>query len=312
MTRHDRGGRNAAGGDARRRALVAGRSVARRTVSRFVLLGALLAPAVGATAAGPNEVRNGALARDPREAAAAKDRDAGVSKDRDAGTPRQCRVPDDTAMIDGPLPRLARRMKAGEPLTIVVIGSGSAAGSGTSRREAAFPYRLDARFQKAFAKTRTRLVVLAEMGQTAPSMSARIARDVVPLNPALVIWQTGSADAARGIPVMEFGMSLERGIGELREHGSDVLLVDSQFSPRASLLVNTDNYREAVRWNARRYDLPLFKRYDTMQYWWSNEMIDLDAEDKAEQLANADRIHDCVAALLVRLIGRGIAGAAKT
>ena len=134
-----------------------------------------------------------------------------------------------------------------------------------------------------------------------------VAKEVLPLKPALVIWQTGSADAARGIPVIDFGNAIERGIGELHEQGSDVLLVDSQFSPRASLLVNTDGYREAVRWNARRFDLPLFKRYDTMQYWWSHDVFDLDAEDKAAQLENADRIHDCVAVALVRLIERGFA-----
>jgi acyl-CoA thioesterase-1 len=226
--------------------------------------------------------------------------------------PTQCAVPDDTAMIDGPLPRLARRMKAADPLTIVVIGSGSAAGSGTSRKEAAFPYRLEARFQKVFNKPKTRLVVLAEMGQTAPVMYTRLAKDVIPLKPALVVWQTGSADAARGTPVMEFGTALEHGIAELRDHGSDVLLIDSQFSPRASLLVNTDSYREAVRWNARRFDLPLFKRYDTMQYWWSHDVFDLDAEGKANQLDNADHIHDCVAALLVRAIQRGIAAGGKS
>ena len=226
--------------------------------------------------------------------------------------PAQCRVPDDTALIDGPLPRLAGRLKTQEPLTIVVIGSGSAAGSGTSNREAAFPSRLEVRFRNAFGKAKTRLVVLAEMGQTAPSMNARIARDVLPLKPALVVWQTGSADAARGVPVTEFGNALEHGIGELREQGSDVLLVDSQFSPRASLIVNTDAYRDAVRWNARRFDLPLFKRYDTMQYWWSHEVFDLDAEGKAAQLANADVIHDCVAALLVRAIERGVAAATKS
>jgi hypothetical protein len=126
-----------------------------------------------------------------------------------------------------------------------------------------------------------------------------------------VIWQTGSADAARGIPVMEFGASLERGIAELQEAGSDVLLMDGQFSPRASILINTDSYRETVRWNARRFDVPLLKRYDTMQYWWSNEIFDLDAEDKSAQLENADRIHDCVGALLFRLIRRGVGAEPK-
>ena len=231
---------------------------------------------------------------------------------RDIGVPTQCAVPDDTAIIDGPLPRFAKRLKASDALTIVVIGSGSAAGSGTSRKEASFPFRFETRLQKAFPKPKIRLVVLAAMGQTAPLSFSRIAKEVVPLRPALVIWQTGSADAARGVPVMDFGMALERGIGDLRDQGSDVLLVDSQFSPRASLLINTDGYREAVRWNARRYDLPLFKRYDTMQYWWSHEAFDLDAEDKASQLDNADRIHDCVAALLVRVVERGVGTAPRS
>ncbi len=126
------------------------------------------------------------------------------------------------------------------------------------------------------------------------------------MRPALVVWQTGSADAVRGVSVMEFGSAVERGIGLLHDKGSDVLLMDSQFSPRASLLVNTDSYRDAVRWNARRFDVPLFKRHDTMRYWWSNEIFNLDAEQKAMQLETADRIHDCVAALLVRLIVRGV------
>ena len=236
----------------------------------------------------------GAMAASPREAV------------RDVGVPAQCNVPDDTAMIEAALPRLAKKLKSGEPLTVVVIGSGSAVGSGTSRKEAAFPFRFETRLQKTYAKSKVRLVVLAAMGQTASLSYTRIAKEVLPLKPALVIWQTGSADAARGVPVMEFGSALERGIGDLREQGSDVLLVDSQFSPRASLLVNTDGYREAVRWNARRYDLPLFKRYDTMQYWWSHDVFDLDAEDKASQTENADRIHDCVAALLVRVVERGV------
>ncbi len=243
---------------------------------------------------------------------------ASVSRDSQRAQdtmPAQCKVPDDTAFIAAPLPRLARRLKSPDSLTsaltIVVIGSGSAAGSGTSAKDAAFPYRLETRFARTFARPKMRLVVLAEMGQTAPAMFDRIAREVVPLRPALVVWQTGSADAVRGIAPIEFGSAVERGIGLLHDKGSDVLLIDSQFSPRASLLVNTDAYRDAVRWNARRFDVPLFKRYDTMHYWWSNEIFDLDAEQKANQLETADRIHDCVAALLVRLIVRGV-GTAST
>jgi len=38
-------------------------------------------------------------------------------------------------------------------------------------------------------------------GQTAPAMASRLATDVLPLRPSLVVLQTGSADAARSVPV---------------------------------------------------------------------------------------------------------------
>ncbi len=221
--------------------------------------------------------------------------------------PARCKVPDTTAFIDAPLSLFTKRLRSPEPVAIVVVGSGSAAGSGTSSKDAAFPHRLEMRLAKAFPRSRFRVTVIASPGQTAQAMLERLQDDVVSLHPALVILQTGSADAAGGIPLGDFGNAVEHSIALLHSTGSDVVLIDSQFSPRASLLVDTDAYRDAVRWNARRYDVPLFRRYDTMQYWWSNEVFDLDAEQKADQLENADRIHDCVAALLVRLIERGVA-----
>ncbi len=232
--------------------------------------------------------------------------DAAVSNVEATALPSHCRVADSTAIVDGPLPRFARRLAAADPATIVVLGSGSAAGSGTSRRDAAFPFRLEARLAKTYPKARFRLVVLAETGQTAPAARARFARDVASLKPALVVWQTGSADLTGGVPVTDFENALERGIPELQALGSDVVLVDGQFSPRASMLMDTDAYRDAVRWNARRYELPLFKRYETMQSWWHDGVFDLDTQDKASQLDTADRIHDCVAAVLVRAIARGV------
>jgi hypothetical protein len=241
--------------------------------------------------------------------AAAPATNAPVPLDR---MPERCQVPENTAFVDGPLSRLARKLKANEPLTIVVMGSGSAAGSGTSHKEAAFPYRLETRLGATYPKSRVKLVVLAETGQTAPAMYARLAKDVLPLRPALVVLQTGSADIARGIPVMDFGSALEHGVLDLQSKGADVLLIDSQFGPRASLLINTDGYRETVRWAARRFDVPMLRRYDTMQYWWSNETFDLDVEEKTAQTDNADRIHDCIAALLVQLIQRSVAGGPKS
>ena len=74
--------------------------------------------------------------------------------------------------------------------------------------------------------------------QTARQMLERFPTDVIPEDPVLVIWETGTTDAVRGVGVDDFAATLQTGIDELKAHGIDVMLVDLQFSHSTTTVID--------------------------------------------------------------------------
>jgi len=66
------------------------------------------------------------------------------------------------------------------------------------------------------------------------------------------------------------------------------VLVDSQFGPRRIAAVNKDDYRESVRWSARRFERRFFSATTRCKFTVVNGVFDLDAEDKASKTSTAD------------------------
>ena len=73
-------------------------------------------------------------------------------------------------------------------------------------------------------------VNLAVARQTAKAAAERLDREVLPLKPTLVIWETGTMEAVRGTDVDEFRETVQAGIDELRAAGAEVVLMNMQFS----------------------------------------------------------------------------------
>ena len=69
-------------------------------------------------------------------------------------------------------------------------------------------------------------------------MVQRFATDVMPEDPVLVIWETGIADAVRGIDVDDFAMALQTGVEEIKNRAIDILLVDMQFSRSTAAVID--------------------------------------------------------------------------
>ncbi len=68
-----------------------------------------------------------------------------------------CHAPADLIRLAYPLTRTAHRLTAGEPLTIVAIGSSSTAGAGASSPDASYPSRLAAELRQRFPHNRIRV-----------------------------------------------------------------------------------------------------------------------------------------------------------
>ena len=113
--------------------------------------------------------------------------------------------------------------------------------------------------------------------QTAREAADRLAREVLPLKPMLVIWETGTMEAVRGTGVDEFRETVQAGIDELRAAGTEVVLMNTQFSRDTEAMINFAPYLGALRELADANDVPLFHRYGIMRHWAESGVLDLRA-----------------------------------
>lgn len=224
----------------------------------------------------------------------------------DEVVPENCEVSSSLVYSEEALPFVAGRLERDKVLTILVIGSGSTAGSGVSEPRFAYPEQLRSKLLSVFPSAVVTVRKDAKRGATAKDMLRTLESDLNTVKPSLVIWQTGTADALRSVPLNEFGMSLDRGLRLLKRKMVDVILMDMQFSPMTDAFIHSSPYRGYMRWAAKRNEVILFRRYDIMEYWWNHEVFDLGSTDAEVQLSNADNIHECIAGLLAQMIARGV------
>lgn len=213
----------------------------------------------------------------------------------------QCQVPAELASVDESLPRLAGRL-AERPLVVAVVGSGSSAGSGVSARDRSYPAALQRELARRLPGVQVEVQTYARRGASAATQLEVIEREVIPRQPALVVWQTGTVDAVQRVDLNAFGETLQAGIAALHDKGIDVMLVDMQYGPQTDSLLQLRPYRNYMAWAARNLDAPIFRRYEIMQHWWENGTVDLAASGKAEQAKAADFVHDCIGRLLAAAI----------
>src|SRR5579883_259701 len=124
-------------------------------------------------------------------------------------TADRCHAAGGVASFAVSLPHVAARLEAGEPVTVVALGSSSTQGVGATRPENSYPSRLEAELRQRFG-TEVRVLNRGVGGDSMRAMTDRIERDVIAAGPDLVIWQVGTNDMlhaiaaaglAEGVPV---------------------------------------------------------------------------------------------------------------
>ena len=218
----------------------------------------------------------------------------------------RCEAPEEVAPPQERLDDIAAAFANGpRPLRIVVLGSLSGQ-EGGGRGPADFAPQLQAILQAGLVARGADLPVQVQVVGRPRALVAALAklipREVLPLKPALVIWQVGRADPRQGNPPNRFGQSLKEGLALLRDAGIPTILGDIQFHPQFEALFRTDDYRNYVRWVAGKYDLPLLRRHEMIQHWAQSARIDLDSGDDADQKAAYGFIQECIAYQASRMI----------
>jgi hypothetical protein len=214
---------------------------------------------------------------------------AGLARAEDAAV-QTCEVPGYLVTSEGSLPKVAEAVKNGQPLNILVVGSRSS--TIASSEAAAYPGRLQAILKQKLPAVAINLSVEIQSAKTAEEVATTFLKLVEAKRPTLVIWQTGTYDAMRSIDPDDFRSAVDEGVVALQKAGTDVVLVNLQYSPRTETMISAPPYLDNMRVVAQQHDVPLFDRFAIMRHW--NEQGDFDLFSTSHGVDLAKRVHDCL------------------
>lgn len=209
-----------------------------------------------------------------------------------------CEVPGYLLIGDARLEEVAKAVKDRRELKILVLGTGSSALSGGTFR--AYPVRLEEALKRRFPDLRVNVVSEAKPRLKAADMVENLEKMLLDRKPDLVVWQTGTVDAMRGVDPDEFRHTLDEGIDAIHEAGADAVLMNMQYSPRTESMIQSGSFADTMRVVARDREIPLFDRLEIMRYWNDNGNFDLSAGTRDS--AMAQKVHDCIGRALASLI----------
>jgi hypothetical protein len=217
---------------------------------------------------------------------------------------QDCAVPASFYDTEPTLPKTAAAIASGQPVSIVAIGGASTLGHAAGSPDLAWPARLAVALTSRFPAARVTVDNRAVARQTAQEMASRLDREVNPLKPTLVIWETGTTDAVQGTELDEFRQTMQDGIDRLRASGAEIVLMDMQFSRQTHAVINFDRYESVLREVTDANEVPLFRRYDIMRHWAENGLFDLITADHDKLQLVASRLYDCIGRAVADFITR--------
>lgn len=209
-----------------------------------------------------------------------------------------CGVPANVAWSSRPANVFSVALAQPTPVRIVMLGSSSTAGTGTSKGGISFGRQMERDLKKMFGKDKIVVSNAGRGGETAARMFARLNNDVLKRNPHLVIWQTGVNDALRRVDPIKFENLLRDGIRILHERKIDVVLVDMQDFPRAARVKRYRDYLTIMDRVAKSEGVPLLHRFRIMNYLARSHKGGLSTLLAADQFHMNDLGHKCIGEIL--------------
>jgi hypothetical protein len=211
---------------------------------------------------------------------------------------QSCDVPTYLLATESALPKVADAVKKGRPLDILVVGSRSS--TINTPDGSAYPGRLQAALREKLPSATVNVSVELQVKKTADEVAAGLVKLVEGKRPTLVIWQTGTVDAMRSIDPDDFRGAVDDGVAALQNAGTDVILMNLQYSPRTETMISASPYLDNMRVVAQQHDVPLFDRFAIMRHW--NDAGDFDLFSASHGLELAKRVHDCLGQALSRFV----------
>ena len=210
-----------------------------------------------------------------------------------------CLPPKGGAQSFGSLPHVAAKLASGEPVTIVAFGSSSTAGFGVTSPEYTYPNRLAAQLRRQYPSSDITVINSGHGGEDAPEMMKRLQSSVIDRHPDLVIWQVGTNAVLRNLDPDETANQVQDGVARIQAAGSDVVLVDPQYSPRVTEHpVSAGRMVKLLGRVAALRHIGIFPRFEVMRDWHEKQALPIDSFVIADGLHMNDWGYACFAQLL--------------
>jgi acyl-CoA thioesterase-1 len=226
----------------------------------------------------------------------------GARAEAEMSTAEACLAANATLSLSARLPRTEARLKSGEPLKIVAIGSSSTVGLWVLSSDATYPEVMRRELMRLQPNAGIDVVNSGRVGDTIPDNLARFERDVFSFRPDLVVWQLGTNDVAwGGHPDDQLGNKVLQGVRALKASGADVILMDLQFSPMVLASSYYSKMQTIVSEVSQRESVGLFSRFALMRNS-VNAGLSQGALVSFDGLHNSAEGYDCIGRALARAI----------
>jgi hypothetical protein len=213
--------------------------------------------------------------------------------------PAACELPSYLLTSESQLPRVTDVVKAGKPLEILVVGSGST--RIPASEDSSYPARMQAILKDKLPPSEAvHVSVEIQSKKTAEEVAGTFVKLMEAKKPTLVIWQTGTVDAIRAIDPDDFRSAVTEGVAALQNAGADVVLMNLQYSPRTETMISAPPYLDNIRVVAQEHDIPLFDRFAIMRQWNDQGQFDLFSPSRGPELAK--QVHDCLGRALAQFV----------
>jgi len=221
-----------------------------------------------------------------------------------AAAEKPCPVDADAYTYEPYLPKTLAALEAGGELTVVAIGGASTEGRAAGGSEASWPSRFVEALKERYPSARINLTVRASPRPKVADMVARFSKEVVPLNPSLVIWEAGTTDAVRSTDIEEFRTALQAGLDVLRATSAETVLMDMQYSRMTHSVVYFNRYLVILRGVADVTDTPLFPRHKIMYDWAEMGLLETPDRNAEARRALADWLYRCIGGAVADFVTR--------
>jgi len=205
----------------------------------------------------------------------------------------------DQMSLGAALPHTSAKLRQGQSITIVALGSSSTTGFGTLGPS--FPEVLKAELSRRRPSLRVNMIVSGRLFDTIPGNLRRLDKDVLRFQPDLVIWQLGTNDVLWHRIGDDAKDTTRRGVQRIKQANADVILMDLQYAPAVRARAAHAAMEEIIATIAREESVGLFLRYAIMQRAAKEGVGGLVAYDG---LHNSGAGYRCIGLALARMIDK--------